>query len=282
MDEMHITKDVYRSLGDDHPLCEPIDAIQDNIIAYNRMFADLPEITWHETDDSLWYTNMLGVPEPSVLRAQFTPDTVDQRVDEIFDLFKQQDATPIDWGVYRTCTPDNLGEKLVEHGLTVGRIPWMLMELDDLPNVYYPDDGFHIEQVTDNAMMAVWRDVSTVGFQMESAQIFYDAYSRQGYDSDGEIVHYIGYHDQQPVTSASLLCAGGIPGLYNISTPPEFRGKGYGTAITHMCLKEARSRDYQYACVMPSPMGRPIYRKLGFVVSMEIPEYRWTHDNTPS
>jgi predicted acetyltransferase len=124
-------------------------------------------------------------------------------------------------------------------------------------------------------MMAIWRDVSAGGFQMDTAQIFYDAYVKQGFDPDGEIVHYVGYVDEQPVTSASLLCAGGIPGLYNISTPLEYRGRGYGTTITHLCLKVAQDRGYQYACVMPSSMGRKIYRKLGFVVSLDVPEYRW-------
>jgi hypothetical protein len=51
MDELHITKKMFRSIGDDHPLCKPIDAIQDNIIAYNEMFADLPEMTVHSTDE---------------------------------------------------------------------------------------------------------------------------------------------------------------------------------------------------------------------------------------
>lgn len=277
MNEMDITKDMYRSIKDDHPLCKPIDAIQDNIIAYNEMFADLPEMTVHATDEIYWSINVLDVPENYVYRTRLTDENVDKRVDEILQQISDQ-ATYIDWTLYRTCTPVNLGEKLVERGLTVGRIPWMLMELDDLPDVTYPDGSFHIEFVANDAMMAVWRDVSASGFEMDSVQIFYDAYVRQGFDPEGEIVHYIGYLDEQPVTSASLLCAGGIPGLYNISTPPNLRGMGYGTAITHLCLKVAQDRGYRYACVMPSPMGRKIYRKLGFVVSIDMPEYRWTQD----
>lgn len=274
MDELHITREMFHTIKDDHPLCKPIDAIQDNIIAYNEMFADLPEMTVHATDEIYWSINVLDVPENYVYRTRLTDENADKRVDEILQQISDQ-TTYIDWTTYRTCTPANLGEKLVERGLTVGWIPWMLMELDDLPDINYPDGSFHIEFVANEAMMAVWRDVSASGFQVENAQIFYDAYVRQGFDPEADIVHYIGYLGEQPVTSASLLCAGGIPGLYNISTPPTFRGKGYGTAITHTCLKVAQDRGYPYACVMPSNMGRSIYRKLGFVVSIEVPEYRW-------
>jgi len=276
MDEIHITTEMFRSIGDDHPLCKWIDAIQDNIIAYNQMFADLPELTVYATDDIYLSLNVLPVPENYVYRTRLTAENVDKRLDEIIQKISDH-TTHIDWTVYRQCTPANLGEKLIERGFTIGRIPWMLMEFSDLPDVTYPDD-FRIEFVADEEMMAVWRDISARGFHMDSAQIFYDAYIQQGFDPEGDIVHYVGYSGGQPVTSASLLCAGGIPGLYNISTLPDFRGKGYGTAITHWCLKVAQARGYPYACVMPSDMGRKIYRKLGFVVSIDVPEYQWALD----
>lgn len=275
MDEMHITKEAFRLIRDDHPLCKPIDAIQENIIAYNRNFIGLPGITWHETETIVWFVNEEAVPENYVYRAQLSPDNVDAQIEKIIGQLIACGATYADWTVYRTCSPSNLGEKLVEHGLAVGRLPWMLMDMDDFQDLAYPDDGFHIEFVANEDMLGLWRDASAQGFQMDSAQVFYDAYVRQGFDPDGDVLQYIGYVDEQPVTSATLLIAGGIPGLYDISTPPDFRGKGYGTAITHHMLKIAKERGYPYSCVMPSPLGRPIYKKLGFVVSMDMPEYRW-------
>jgi ribosomal protein S18 acetylase RimI-like enzyme len=280
LDELHITREMLRLMDDQHPLSGPVDAIQENIRAYKELFVGLPEIMLYESDEICWCINVLEVPENYVYKTRLTDENVDKRLDEILQQIGQH-TTHIDWPVYRTCTPSNLGEKLVERGLTTSRLPWMLAELKDLPDVQSPDQAFHIEFVTDENMLAVWRDVSAAGFGMDSAQIFYDAYGRHGFNPDGDVLHYIGYLGSQPVTSSTILFAGGIAGLYDVSTPPEYRQRGFGTAITQASLKVAQERSYRYACVLASTMGRSIYQKLGCSVQVDIPEYRWNIGSHP-
>ena len=100
------------------------------------------------------------------------------------------------------------------------------------------------------------------------------------FGSDAFSLHYIGYLDADPVTSATLLLAGGIAGIWDVSTPPAGRGQGFGSAITLHMLHEAHTRGYQHARVWSSPMGRRVYERVGFVAAdFGIREYQWRKHN---
>src|SRR5579872_6850019 len=79
--------------------------------------------------------------------------------------------------------------------------------------------GFHIERVRDDKRMAEWIRVSEAGFGSELG-CFYDAYARHGYGPEAFSLHYIGYLEDTPVTSGTLLEAGGCASIYDLSTPP--------------------------------------------------------------
>jgi GNAT superfamily N-acetyltransferase len=53
-------------------------------------------------------------------------------------------------------------------------------------------------------------------------------------------------------------------GLYGIGTPPEYRGMGYGSALTVAGITWGASHGASLAVLHASPMGAPVYRALGF------------------
>ena len=67
-----------------------------------------------------------------------------------------------------------------------------------------------------------------------------------------------------PVATATLVLAGGIAGIHDVSTVPEARGRGIGTAMTAAALQAAHAQGFEIAFLQPSPMGRPLYERLGF------------------
>jgi len=82
--------------------------------------------------------------------------------------------------------------------------------------------------------------------------------------------------DPDILTSATLLLAGGIAGIWDVSTAPSFRGHGYGSAITLAMMQEAHARGYQHAWVWSSTLGKRVYNKIGFVAAdFGIREYQW-------
>jgi GNAT superfamily N-acetyltransferase len=262
--------------------------MQANLIAYFRLFAGLPGITFVE-EDVTWLVSAKGEPGNHILRAQLPDDALDRRIGEIISQIGQY-TDHIDWLVFPGCQPADLGKRLEAHGMKggpdgawmlVGKIggpggTWMLADLTSLPGAPVVAGNFHIEYVGNNKMLEVWVQASSAGFGGGDYQRFYDAYARHGFGPDAFSLHYIGYLDDQPVTSSTLLLAGGIASIYDVSTPPALRRQGFGSAITWAMLQEARKRGYQDAWIWSSPLGKSVYSKLGFVAAdFGIREYQW-------
>ena len=121
--------------------------------------------------------------------------------------------------------------------------------------------------------------INAEGFESDPEsdyQKYYDAYARHGFADDSVAVHYIGYFADKPVTSATLLLAGGIASVYNVSTPPCLRRQGFGSAVTYAAFHEAIKRGYETAFVQSSRMGVGAYRRIGFeIMDSGIREYQW-------
>ncbi len=70
--------------------------------------------------------------------------------------------------------------------------------------------------------------------------------------------------NDEPVTASTLLLTDGMAGIYDVSSIPSARGKGFGRAITLASLVEAQARGYRYVCLQATQMGFPLYKRIGF------------------
>jgi GNAT superfamily N-acetyltransferase len=152
---------------------------------------------------------------------------------------------------------------------------WLLADLTSLGAGPTVPVNFHIEQVRNDRRMAEWVRVSEAGFCAELG-CFYDAYARHGYGPEAFSLHYTGYLDDLPVTSGTLLDAGGCASLYDISTPPAFRRQGLGSAITNFLMQQIRKRGYSDTWIWSSNMAKSVYQQLGFRdADFGIREHTW-------
>lgn len=248
--------------------------IQGNLIAYMNLFSGLPNMLTHD-EAVYWFISHQPAPGSIVLRATWPEENVDQQIDKLF-LELSQHVAEMDWMIFPHDQPTNLGDYLAARGMVGGRGGnWLWADLSaplPAPNLL-PD--FRIEQVRDDAMMAVWVRASEAGFGGELA-CFYDAYARHGYGDDAFSLHYIGYWGDIPVTSATLLDAGGGASVYDLSTPSEYRGKGFGGALTLALMEEIRRRGYADTWIWSSNMAQSLYRTLGYVdADFGLREYHW-------
>jgi GNAT superfamily N-acetyltransferase len=254
-----------------------VDLIQENLIAYFRLFAGLPGITFVDQDVT-WSVSAASEPGNQVLRARISgaSDAIERRIDAIIGQIGCH-AGQIDWLVFPGDEPADLGKRLEARGMHGGLGgTWMLADLTATPpSPPSAPESFHIQQVHDTDMLEIWKQVSAAGFGGDT-QIFYDAYARHGFGPDAISLHYIGYLGDQPVTSSTLLLAGGIASVYDVSTPPAYRRQGFGGAITFAALQEARQRGFRDAWIWSSQMGKSVYSQLGFVAGdFGVREYQW-------
>ena len=77
---------------------------------------------------------------------------------------------------------------------------------------------------------------------------------------------YIGEVDGQPVTTGLGVMGGDYVGIFNIATPPESRGRGYGAAVTARAVEDAFRAGATLAWLQSSAMGYRIYESLGFQI----------------
>jgi len=254
--------------------------VQENMIAYMRHFADLPGVYLVDTDEFFCLVTNNGAPGNLVLRSRFAAEDAEQRIKTVFAALPPS-TTYLDWFVFPSDLPADLGECLTARGMPGARGGnWLWGDLALLPDMASMPDSFRIERVANQAMLDQWLQTSSAGFQVD-LPLFGAAYSRDGFREDAPSTQYIGYSGDTPVTTGTLLDAGGCAAVYDISTPSAYRGRGYGRAITLYMLHVARQRGYSESWIWASDQAASLYRGLGFVdAEFGLREHCW-HPDVP-
>lgn len=84
---------------------------------------------------------------------------------------------------------------------------------------------------------------------------------------------FVGYIDGRPVATSCLITTGPVAGIYWVSTLEEFRGRGFGAAMSAHAVRVGQSLGCDMATLQASPMGRPVYARMGFEVTDDYRNY---------
>lgn len=76
---------------------------------------------------------------------------------------------------------------------------------------------------------------------------------------------YLGWIDGRAVSGATLYLSHGIGGVGWVGTRPSAFSRGYGAALTWRVVEEGLRRGVPLLNLQASPMGEPVYRRMGFV-----------------
>jgi len=83
---------------------------------------------------------------------------------------------------------------------------------------------------------------------------------------------FLAWSDGHAVAGATLYLAHDVGGVGWVGTLPDAGRRGYGAAVTWRAVEEGRRRGVRFLNLQASPMGAPLYTRLGFVTPTH---YRW-------
>lgn len=80
-----------------------------------------------------------------------------------------------------------------------------------------------------------------------------------------DVISVVAYRDGQALAAAQVLLSHGIAGVYWVGAVEAARGQGLGEAVTRVVGNIAFDRGAKASTLQASPMGEPIYRRMGYV-----------------
>lgn len=82
---------------------------------------------------------------------------------------------------------------------------------------------------------------------------------------------YIGRRADGAIVSTALgITIDGATGVFNVATPTEHRGRGYGAALTSRAVRDGFDAGSEFGFLQSSELGHGVYQRLGF---REVEEY---------
>lgn len=189
-----------------------------------------------------------------------------QRIEEINHYFSARSKS-FSWLVTPGSRPQNLGEQILQHGGEfLESLPYMHLYLDDLQrNVLFPS-GFHWERVRTPEMLYAWTSIycQARSYPQATDQLF-EIFSDLSLEEGAALQLILGYLGKRPVATYSVFLDDEIAGFYSLSTLPEERGQGLGTAISIAAADLALEQGYEAVMLHSEPLSRNLCKRLGFV-----------------
>ena len=148
--------------------------------------------------------------------------------------------------------------------------------------IFLPEDDTHAVPQTDAAIVPVTDDAG----RAEYGRLMARAFALYGAPEDSVVEHFatlaamcspttqafLARRDGQAVAGATLYMAHGVGGIGWVGTSPDAFRRGYGQAVTRAVIAEGFRRGARFMNLQASPMGEPMYRRMGFRTPTH---YRW-------
>ena len=214
--------------------------------------------------------------EGSVIWSDLRGQDVDEAIRREMAYFAEI-GHAFEWKVYAHDEPEDLVQRLAAHGFDVDeREAVMVLDLETSPEWLWQHYDHDVRRILEPSGIA---DVMAV-----QERVWGGAFDWLANDLREElsgapkgISIYVAYADGQPVSSAWVRFhpPGEFASLWGGSTLPDYRGRGFYTALLAARGQEAIQRDFRLLTVDAGDESRPILAKLGFQVITYAQACRW-------
>lgn len=231
-----------------------------------------------KSDDNLVITDS-GLPCDTfntISRACLKHDTARADVEAAIHYFAHSNR-PFSWWLSPGDQPDNLAKLLLDAGLQEDYSEQAMTA--DLSQPLAGDlspNGLQIRRVQTPAELADFASIISGMWSPPDPQVvrFYELGAPAILRPDSPMWFYVGYVEGTPAATGEATVHNGVVGLYNICTLPDFRQRGYGTAMTLRPLLDAQAANCHTAILQATEQGAPVYKRLGFETFGIITEYK--------
>lgn len=146
-------------------------------------------------------------------------------------------------------------------GLTAEEtMPGMVATSDDLHGPEVPNLEIIGIRTADGLSRAL--GVAAAGFEVP-ADLLAPLYLPELTALDG-LAYYLGRVGGRDVSTSVGYTVDDIVGVFNVATPVEHRGRGYGAALTAWATREGFAAGADLAWLQSTELGLSVYRRLGF------------------
>ncbi|MGQ5259954.1 GNAT family N-acetyltransferase [Micromonospora sp. ZYX-F-536] len=181
--------------------------------------------------------------------------------DALTEARRRLDGVPRVWWVGPDSDADAADGLVSLGGVEVARLPIMTAAIADTADAATPA-GLHIAETTDlDTFVPAYARVSGIPAEGVAAAIDRE----KAFAGDGTVIRLAGrLDDGRIVGTAVAWLTDGLLTLYFVGTQPEERRRGIGAAMTRAALDLAAGRGVHTAALTSTPIGEPVYRRLGF------------------
>jgi hypothetical protein len=251
-----------------------------NLIAYNRAATQWSaKGSLHEDGGALLYAG--GSWIPVVGNGAFLTDNGVAPT----ELLAQADAffarRKRGYGVKVRDTGEDaaLADACDAHGLVAFGEPTPQMICHERLEAHPLPDGIAVRTVHDERGVADFAAVNADAYATYGmpAEVFVDMFDRPvRLLADPHTVIVVAYDGERPVATALTYMHGGVGGLQWVGTIAEARGQRLGWVVTEWATNVAFDRGASSVTLQASPMGAPLYAKMGYQTLHHYREYvRW-------
>lgn len=204
-----------------------------------------------------------GVPLPTMNGVWSFAASMEASAASAMASFVEERGVP--WCIQARPGADAMWQSVADQaGLVTG--PTIPLMVTDAVSLVEPASNLEVVRL-EETQLASHIDLGSVGFGMPA-----DAYRKSMLAISclpGQRF-YLGLVDGEPVTTAVTIPTGDQSiGVFNVATPEQHRGHGYGAAITAAAVHDGLSSGARWAWLQSSPEGYRVYQRIGFTTLEE-------------
>ena len=202
------------------------------------------------------------------LGAHYPPTVVDEEIDKEIQTVKRffsERNVPWIWWLGPNTQPKDMLQRLSALGLTGhSPLPAMALALSAREKAINPD--VLVWQAKKRSDLEAASQIRRSIFELSSDIFFsyFEDMAEEWLQNASARLYLARYKDGPPASIGALILGNSYPGVYAMTTLPEWERKGLGSAILERILREAENDGHSMIFLTASPKGYPLYQKFGF------------------